>query len=149
MWNAVSMEAIGNSLGSFVSLDETNLLTPSRKMGKILVEMDVHGGLPELLEIDWRGCRIVQRLDYLGIPFRCSICHKTGHLRNTCMGREEEEISEDTTLHRDLGDLEDEVASIGVDYCVPPLESTPSPERDDTFMGKLSFYCPTLYNTYL
>jgi hypothetical protein len=75
------------------------------------VEMDVHGGLPELLEIDWRGRRIVQRLDYLKIPFRCSICHNTRHLRSTCMGRGEDEVSEDTTLHRDLGDLEDEVVS--------------------------------------
>jgi hypothetical protein len=46
------MEAIGNFLGSFISLDECILSIPFIKMGKIFVEMDVHGGLPELLEID-------------------------------------------------------------------------------------------------
>jgi hypothetical protein len=97
------MEVIGNSLGSFVSLYDSVMKAPSRKMGKILVEIDIHGGLPEIMEIDWRGRRIVQRLDYLRIPFRCSYCHETGHLRKICKGRVEEEISENTTLHRDWG----------------------------------------------
>jgi hypothetical protein len=48
LWNAAAMEVIGNSLGSFISLDASTLLAPSRKMGKILVEMDVHSGLPEV-----------------------------------------------------------------------------------------------------
>jgi hypothetical protein len=46
--------AIGNSLGTFISLGENLLTASSRKIGKILVEMDVHGGLPELIEIDWQ-----------------------------------------------------------------------------------------------
>jgi hypothetical protein len=68
-WNKAALEAIGNSLGTFLSVDNSTLSATSRKIGKILVEMDVHGGLPELLEIEWRGKRITQRLDYLGIPF--------------------------------------------------------------------------------
>jgi hypothetical protein len=69
LWNAAALEVIGNSLGSFISLGESILSASNRKMGKILVEMDIHGGLPELLEIEWRGQRIVQRLDYLENPF--------------------------------------------------------------------------------
>jgi hypothetical protein len=38
------------------------------------VEMDITQGLPENLEIEWRGRRRIQSLDYLGVPFRCSIC---------------------------------------------------------------------------
>jgi hypothetical protein len=87
LWNAAPMEAIGNSLGSFVSLDDSVMSAPSRKMGKILVEIDIHIGLPKIMEIDWRGRRVVQRLDYLRIPFRCSYFHKTGHLRKFCKGR--------------------------------------------------------------
>jgi hypothetical protein len=52
LWNAVAMEAIGKSLGSFVSLDDSVMSAPSRKMGKILVEIDIHEGLPEIMEID-------------------------------------------------------------------------------------------------
>jgi hypothetical protein len=115
-WNAAAMEAIGKYLGSFVSLDDFVMSTPSRNMGKILVEIDIHGGLPEIMEIEWRGRRIVQRLDYLRIPFQCSYCHKTSHLRKSCKGRVEEEISKNMTLHRDLGEPEDEVNSTGFDY---------------------------------
>jgi hypothetical protein len=27
---------------------------------------------------------MVQRLDYLGLPFRCTTCRRTGHLRKYC-----------------------------------------------------------------
>jgi hypothetical protein len=39
------------------------------------------------------------------------------------------------------------VDSIGIEYCVPPLDSTTSPDRYVTFTGKLSLYCLALYNT--
>jgi hypothetical protein len=54
-WNARSMEAIGNSSGTFLDLDKHTLSSPNRKLGKILVEMDIHGGLLEHIEIEWRG----------------------------------------------------------------------------------------------
>ena len=50
-WNATTMEAIGKYLGSFVSLDDFVMSAPSRNMGKILVEIDIHGGLPKIMEI--------------------------------------------------------------------------------------------------
>jgi hypothetical protein len=70
-----------------------------------------------------------------------------GHLRRNCLGRGLEEVSEDTTLHRDIGDLEGEVDSTWAGCRFPMTESTPSPERDDTISGKLNFYCPALYNS--
>jgi hypothetical protein len=56
----------GNSLGNFISKMPLYLLL--RKMGKILVEMDVHSGLSELLEIDWRGRRIITKVGLFGDP---------------------------------------------------------------------------------
>ena len=48
------------------------------------MELDVsHGILPEI-EIDCNSVVITQKLDYLRMPFRCSYCHETGHLRKSC-----------------------------------------------------------------
>jgi hypothetical protein len=64
------------------------------------VEIDIHLGLLESLEIYWRGHTVTQRLDYLGIPFRCSICRRTGHLRRDCTGELEAEESEASYLRK-------------------------------------------------
>jgi hypothetical protein len=73
----------------------------SRKVGKVLVEMDIHFGLSEVIKIEWRERRVLQRLNYLGLPFRCSFCRSTGHLRWDCKGiLAEEEESKDTNLQR-------------------------------------------------
>jgi len=53
-------------------------------MACILVEVDIHGGLMESFELEWRRQVIVQQLDYQGFPFRCSSCRRTGHLRHDC-----------------------------------------------------------------
>jgi len=50
-------------------------------MAKVLVEVDIHVGLLESLEIEWRGHIHVQRLDYLRIHFRCNLCKQPEHLR--------------------------------------------------------------------
>jgi hypothetical protein len=143
-WNKAALEAIGNSLGTFLSIDNSTLTASSRKIGKVLVEMDVHGGLPELLEIEWRGRRFSQRLDYLGIPFRCFRCHNTGHLKKNCPGWAEKEPSEDSTLLRDLVDHEEEVHSV----CRYPIPEPTSPsDSEDSFSGKLKNYCPSFYHS--
>jgi hypothetical protein len=36
------------------------------------------------LEINWQGLTINQGLDYVVVPFRCSRCKETGHLRHQC-----------------------------------------------------------------
>jgi hypothetical protein len=55
LWNRKAMEAVGNSLGRFLKIEEGDLLSPNKKMEKILVEIDIHGGLLDVLEIEWRG----------------------------------------------------------------------------------------------
>jgi len=65
-------------------VDMLSLAGSDRRMAKVLVEIDIHAGLPEFLEIEWRGHLIAQCLDYLGIPFRCSYCRSTRHLRSDC-----------------------------------------------------------------
>jgi hypothetical protein len=77
LWNVKALEAIGNELGRFIKVDEIALQSQDKRMAKVLVEVDIHAGLLESLEIDWRGHILVQRLDYLGIPFRCTLCRRT------------------------------------------------------------------------
>jgi hypothetical protein len=37
-------------------------------MARVLVELDIHVGLLEMLELEWLGQVTFQRLDYLGSP---------------------------------------------------------------------------------
>jgi hypothetical protein len=46
--------AIGNTLGRFIILDSKLRTGPDKKMARI-VELDIHDGLMETLDIDWRG----------------------------------------------------------------------------------------------
>jgi len=66
LWNEGVLEAIGDSLGKFIMIDKGNIEATIRKVGRVLVEMDVHLGLSETIEIEWRGNHHLQRLDYLG-----------------------------------------------------------------------------------
>lgn len=52
------MKAIGNALGRFITLDNSFLKKSSRKMGRIFMEIDIHEGLPEVLDIEWHGRHI-------------------------------------------------------------------------------------------
>jgi hypothetical protein len=88
-------------------------------MGKILVAVDIHSGLLESIDIQWRGHTICQKLDYLGLPFRCTFCRKTGHLRNDCQGFSEEEESENSRLRKEYC-----CDSSGVDSFSQAVDST-------------------------
>jgi hypothetical protein len=46
LWNEGALQAIGNSLGKFIMLDRATLSATTRKVGRILVELDIHLGLP-------------------------------------------------------------------------------------------------------
>ena len=45
VWNKGAMKAIGDALGRFITLDESNLVNSARKFGWIIVEFDIHNGL--------------------------------------------------------------------------------------------------------
>jgi hypothetical protein len=75
-----------------------------RKVGKVLVELDIHDGLPEAIDIEWRGRRGKQRLDYMGIPFHCNHCHCTSHLCRDCKGSEEVEERDEEVSNWDVLD---------------------------------------------
>jgi len=80
MWNQKALELIGNSIGHFLRVHEQALGVSDKRMAKVLVEVDVLAGLLESLDIEWRGILFGQRLDYLGISFRCLVCRRTRHL---------------------------------------------------------------------
>ena len=44
-------------------------------------------GLPVDVDLIWGSRRHRQRVDYWGIPFRCLVCHRTGHLKGNCPQR--------------------------------------------------------------
>lgn len=88
LWNSSTLETIGNSLGKVLAVDLKVLEAPIKRVTMVLMELDIHEGLQESIDIEWRGHTIRQNLDYLGIPFRCTLCRKTGHLRSYCTARE-------------------------------------------------------------
>jgi hypothetical protein len=92
-WNEGALLGIGNALGKFLMVDRVNLGASSRKVCKVLVEMDIHQGLSETLDIEWRGLHFRQSLDYLGIPLRYSYCRSTTHLIRDCKGLIADELT--------------------------------------------------------
>jgi hypothetical protein len=49
LWNDAAFRAIGGSLGRFIALDPQTLAGPSRRIGRVLVELDISSGLPAIL----------------------------------------------------------------------------------------------------
>jgi hypothetical protein len=146
-WNEGALKDVGNALGQFISLDNSILLDSSRKVGKILVEIDIHEGLPKVLDIECRGRHIKHRLDYQGIPFRCSWCHCTCHLLRDCSGKVSEEKSEETLLQEDPPDYMMEVDSMG-EIPFHSLSKTWSPSVTlNSLSNKLNFFCPSLFSS--
>jgi hypothetical protein len=54
LWNKSALMAIGNALGCFLCVDDNAMCALERKIGRILVEVDIHCGLLETLDIQWR-----------------------------------------------------------------------------------------------
>jgi hypothetical protein len=144
LWNQQALKLIGASLGRFLCVDQNSLDASDRRMARIYVELDIQAGLPEIIEIDWRNQLITQRLDYLGIPFRCSLCRRTGHLRRDChkfpqpdiVLEPEEETNFDGYISSPSHFVEEEA---------PISRETIS--SDDSLVGKIQLLCPSLYNS--
>jgi len=141
------LEAVGNSIGRFLSVDAVSLKSPVKKMAKTLVEVDVHAGLLEVLEIEWQDLVFVQRLDYLGIPSRCTYCRRTKHLRKGCtniFGSLVDDDSSNDILGNTVTPVEEDPNLL----VYPALGSKDSPSaHNSSFVGKLKYYCPKLYNS--
>ena len=97
-WNVRALEAIGIKLGRFIMVDEHSLSESDKRMAKVLLEVNIHYGLLEALDIEWRGHYLRQRLEYFGIAFRYIVCRRTRNLRRDCQGSMEEDVSKDSLL---------------------------------------------------
>jgi len=82
--NEKALTEIANGLGHFLAVDEKALQARDKRLCKVLVEVEIHEGFLESVELEWRGMIRSQNLDYLGVSFKCTICRKTGHLRWNC-----------------------------------------------------------------
>jgi hypothetical protein len=99
----------------------------------------------ESLELEWHGQIMLQRLDYLGIPFWFSHCHQTRHLRKDCtyrfgVGRAEDKVEE---KHSDLYMSEEE--NVGLDTYSVDIEAATDGDLSGMLIGKLRSYCPNFY----
>jgi hypothetical protein len=54
-WNFDAFKAIGDALGKFFHVDSKVHSGKDRKVGRILVELDLHNGLSTELENEWLG----------------------------------------------------------------------------------------------
>lgn len=84
LWSVETLMVIGNSVGKSIYVDPWVRGEKDKRIAWVLIEKPYKGGYPEQIEITWEGSMICQRLDYWGIAFWCSLCHRTGHLINNC-----------------------------------------------------------------
>ena len=87
LWTIETLSKIGNSIGKFIYVDPWCRGEKDKRIAWILIEKPYKGGYPNHIVIAWEGAKINQRLDFWGIPFRCSKCHHTGHLIKNCQYR--------------------------------------------------------------
>jgi hypothetical protein len=123
-------------------MDKKALAAPVKRVARVLVELDIHDGLLESIDIEWRGYLTRKNLDYLGIPFRCTYCRQTGHLRGHCTGFVEEEQSEDMMI-----ELSSRLEYPGVNShaTFPDFFGVDDTTALDSLIGKLKKLCPSLF----
>ena len=87
LWIRTILEGIGNTIGRFVFVEDEFQQVYDKRVAKILVEFDISMGLLVEVEILCGERLLIQRLDYLHVPFRCSCCRAVGHLWKVCPHR--------------------------------------------------------------
>jgi hypothetical protein len=112
-----------------------------------LVEVDIHYGMLKTLDIQWWDQYFSQRLDYMGISFRCTLYRKTGHLRSFCQGYEEEEELENSRLQKMPRVESLEFDSTAQKVPNPVSSGSLNDLGSNTLTGKLKFHCLGLFNT--
>jgi hypothetical protein len=84
LWLVQIFKAKRKRLGSFLEVDEQFVFDTLRTMTKVLIELDVTGGLAKEIEIEVVNKKYVQPFDRVGIPCHCDQCHSYGHLVIEC-----------------------------------------------------------------
>jgi len=82
LWNKNTLMAIGNVLDCFLKVDERGIHTPDKHMEHVLIDLDLHAGLMDSLELEWCSQVMVQLLDYQGLPFHSTSCKWTWNIHN-------------------------------------------------------------------
>ena len=139
LWTEETLTEIGNSIDKFVYADPWCRGEKDKRIAWILIEKPYKGAYPDYMIIDWEGSTFNQRLDFWGIPFRCSQCHRTGHLIKDCRYRP---IGRTKRFHKRLEnhgncDLEtDKLVNSPISLGTVILESSDHEEghRDVTFV---------------
>jgi len=78
------LEAIGNTLGTFVKAADQTIKARYTSFVRICVYLNISNDLPEAINLTWQDEVWNQTLDYENLPFRCKICHEHGHLLRDC-----------------------------------------------------------------
>lgn len=88
---------------------------------------------------------MVQRLDYLGIPFRCSLCRRTGHLRRDCSFGDNNGDAKDSQddSKMDAYMSEEEFGTLGDLYA--SSEAGFLEDDSASLIGKLRTFFPNLF----
>lgn len=150
LWTQESLESIGNAIGKFIYVDPWIRGEKDKRIAWILIERPYKGGYPEQLEIIWEGTRTHQRIDFWGIPFRCSTCHCTGHLQNACKYRRSRALrsiktkapsDSDSLSGRHFSFMSSDHANKGES---PNLAEFKSPPLSPPLMNMADFTCPPI-----
>ena len=80
----------------FSSFGEEVIKGIDKRMGRMLVEIDVTKGFLDEVEIKWKYITFIQNLDYWGLPFRCSHCIEVGHMWRACKTSSNGSVSDDS-----------------------------------------------------
>lgn len=84
LWTNDTLIYVGNAIGKFVYVDLKCLGAKDKRVAQILIEKEYRGGFPDHIYLHWGDINLQQRLDFWGVPFHCSTCHRIGHLKNHC-----------------------------------------------------------------
>jgi hypothetical protein len=69
LWTPEGFHIIGNAIGTFMEADMSFLSGDEMTMARILVMVDMRGGLVEEMTLKIGENIVIQKLDYEGIPF--------------------------------------------------------------------------------
>ena len=71
-------------MGKFLHVEEETLMAMDKRVGCLLVELDMSTDLLDKIFIEWFRRSFPQTLDYWGIPFRYSKCREVRYLWKQC-----------------------------------------------------------------